>query len=296
MAYALNVPARLAEEINELIRIGDDPLDEFTQRRLLGELEHLKTRGQFDVPEYQAYSKLLFQMGRTDEALAVNREGLSRFNSLPLLSVDAIEKVYLWQQNLRPFDPFSEFFDHSVNPARAALRFYFSSDRFRIGINISPVVIAFERALVGSLQIHPDSGYIANVGPFRIEQDFEDALELRFAVGPLVCIPIFESWAMGRLNDDERSFTNERLGAQGLRAAMDAATEVTMTDLRCRLRLWQVEKNAWVGHSPEFNLATFGISAESAEQRFRETVEHVSQSGSGATAFVRDVKERIHER
>ena len=276
MAYASNVPARLADEINELVRIGDEPLDEFTQRRWLDELEQLKSRGNFDVPEYQAYSKILFQMGRADEALAVNEEGLSRFNSLPLLTVDAIEKIYLWQQDLRPFDPFSEFLEHSANPSSDALRFRFSSHSFRIGSDASPSEIIFERALVGSLEIHPDTGYLATVGPFRIEQDFEDAFEVRFAVGPLVCIPIFESWVMGRLSEDERSFTEERLGTQGLHAAMDMATEVQLNDLGCRLRLWQIANGAWVGYSPEFGFAAHGNSAQSAEQKFRASVEHIS--------------------
>ncbi|MFO8064729.1 MAG: hypothetical protein R6V29_08885, partial [Spirochaetia bacterium] len=230
-----------------------------------------------------AYSKLLFQMGRTDEAIAANQEGLTRFDSVSLLSVDAIEKVYLWQQHRRPFDPFSEFFHHAANPAGEALRFHFSTDRLRIGSAAAPVEISLERALVGALHIHPETGYVANVGPFRIEQDFEDALEARFAIAPLVSVPIFEAWAMGRLSQDELSFTNERLGTEGLQAAIDAATEVNLTDPSCRLRLWQVGDDAWVGYSPELGLSTHGATRASAEQKLREARNRPShQCGAAA--------------
>lgn len=70
-------PERIAEFLDQVLKIGQEPnLDEFTLNRYLHTLEKLRKDAKFGVSEYVALSKVLYSLGRSEEALALNQEGL----------------------------------------------------------------------------------------------------------------------------------------------------------------------------------------------------------------------------
>ncbi len=284
MPYSATTPARLADEINDVLGIGGEPLDEFTLNRYYHKLRTLRDEGKFTLSDYQAYSKVLYQMGRVEEAFATNREALHLHNDFSVLSIDAIEKIDLWQVGRYDFDPESDFFGHRANPERRSLRYSFGGSEILLGDGSIAWTIPCERRFTGNVDVHPETGYRVTLGPYEIEQDFEDALEVRFAVHHLVILPVIESWLTGRLSDDERHYVEDRLGHSG-RNAVDAHVIVRAAGpANVQVRLWPIARGRWVGIAPDLSLPAFGTTEHEAVQSVENAVRHMREVPEPATS------------
>lgn len=293
MSYSSSNPERLADEIDELVSIGGDSLDEFTQQRYLMKLDRLREQGRFGPAEYRAYSKLLFQMGRIDDALRLNKEALETYSDITLLSVDALEKMYLWQTNRYNFDPVKEYFEHPVNGRHEHLRFHFAHHEIALGTTGTSVPL--HRPFVGTVAVHPESGLTAELGPYEIEHGYQDAEEKRFSPYHLVSLLVIESWLVRRQTEEEKAFVEERLGNSGTEALAAAAATDVLDHRSITIRLWEISVHRWVGYCETLNLATFGETRERAIDNLREKVEYLRGIEGPVSGIVDNTRKAIEE-
>lgn len=263
MAASGSLPKKNAEEMIQRLAIGYSTLDEFTQHRYLHILEQLYKGNRFDVVEYQAYSMLLFQMGRTDEALTIIEEGLRKSNSLTLLGISVLEKMVLWQRNEYNLDLEKEFFRHPANPNTSSLTFSVEI----AAVMVNDQYIPFETPLMGDVELSCEDGLTAYVGPYIIEQDYTDAEALRFS-HQVIAEPILESYLLHRLTADEQKYLEQSLGTTALQQLQDCAHEHKL--YQQDIRIWNIGPGKWIGYSKSKSAAVFGTTHEEALQYFKK--------------------------
>lgn len=263
MAAVGPLPRKKAEEMIRRLVIGDNALDEFTQHRYLHILEDLYNKNQFGVMEYQAYSMLLFQMGRTDEALSIINEGLDKHQDLNLLSISALEKMNLWQKNQYQLDLEKEFFLHPVNRNACNLAYTVEISAVRINDQLIP----FASSLQGDVEVGIEDGLVAYVGPYIIEQDYADAAAEKFS-HRVISEPIIESYLLHRLTVDEQKYIENCLGKKSIQQLHDCAHHHDLEN--CDVSIWNIGPNRWVGYSDNKKAAVFGTTHEDALEYFRK--------------------------
>lgn len=124
--------------------------------------------------------------------------------------------------------------------------------------------------------MHPDNGGVYQFGPFVLDHDYEDVLEVRFFAPVLAVEPAIVSYVTGRVSADERKYIEGRLGEPGVKSLEEHAPLRRVKGTGAMARLYEFPDEV-VGVVPDTVICAFGLTVDEVMTGLRERIEAYAQ-------------------